>query len=288
MPTPTERLLTLATGLHLHVVEAGPADGPLCVLLHGFPESSYGWRHQIGPLAAAGLRVVVPDQRGYGRSDKPRGIGAYRMDRLAGDVVGLLDALGAERAHVVAHDWGGAVAWTLAAAHPERVERMVILNVPHPVVMRRHLLRDRAQLRRSWYMFFFQLPWLPEWWLRRDDWRNLKRLFRGSSRRGTFGDDELARYAEDCARPGAMRSMIHWYRAALLRPAPRPASWRVRVPTRIVWGALDFALGRDMVAPSAALCEPRADVAWIEEAGHWVQHEEPERVNALIIQHLLG
>lgn len=285
---PTERPITLATGLRLHILEAGPADGPLCVLLHGFPESSFGWRHQIAPLAAAGLRVVAPDQRGYGRSDKPRGVGAYRIDRLAEDVVGLLDTLGTPRAHVVGHDWGGAVAWYLAAAHPERVERMVILNVPHPVVMRRHLLRDRAQLRRSWYMFFFQLPWLPEWWLRRDDWRNLKRLFRGSSRRGTFADDELARYAADCARSGAMRSMIHWYRAALLRPAPRPASWRVRVPTRIVWGARDVALGRDMVAPSAALCQPQADVAWIEEAGHWVQHEEPERVNALILDHLLG
>jgi epoxide hydrolase 4 len=285
---PTERSLTLPTGLRLHLLEAGPPDGPLCVLLHGFPESSYGWRHQIGPLATAGLHVVAPDQRGYGRSDKPRGIGAYRMDRLAGDVVGLIEALGAERAHVVAHDWGGAVAWYLAAAHPERVERLVILNVPHPVVMRRHLLRNRAQLRRSWYMFFFQLPWLPEWWLRRHGWRNLKRVFRGSSRRGPFGDEELARYAEDCARPRAMRSMIHWYRAALLRPPPRPASWRVRVSTRIVWGARDVALGREMVEPSAALCEPQADVAWIEEAGHWVQHEEPERVNALILDHLSG
>jgi epoxide hydrolase 4 len=287
MPPATERSLTLPSGLRLHLVEAGPPDGPLTVLLHGFPESSYGWRHQIGPLADAGLHVVAPDQRGYGRSDKPRGVGAYRMDRLAGDVVGLIEALGAERAHVVAHDWGGAVAWYLAAAHPERVERLVILNVPHPVVMRRHLLRNRAQLRRSWYMFFFQLPWLPEWWLRRNDWRNLKRLFRGSSRRGTFGDEELARYAADCARPRAMRSMIHWYRAALLRPPPRPASWRVRAPTRIVWGVQDIALGREMVEPSAALCH-QADVAWIEEAGHWVQHEEPERVDALILDHLAG
>lgn len=282
-----EREIDLATGIRLHLVEAGPTDGPLTVLLHGFPESSYAWRHQVGPLAAAGLRVVAPDQRGYARSDKPRGIGAYRLDRLAGDVAALVAALGAERARVVGHDWGGAVAWYLAATRPELVERLAILNVPHPAVMRRHLLTDPAQLRRSWYMFFFQLPWLPEWWLRRNDWRNLARVFRATSRRGTFSDADLARYAEDAARPGALTATIHWYRAALLRPPPRPASWRIRPPTRIVWGAQDTALGRELVAPSAALCA-EADVAWIEEAGHWVQHEEPERVNALLAEHLLG
>lgn len=286
-PSPTERLLPLSTGLHLHLTEAGPPDGPLTILLHGFPESSYGWRHQIGPLAAAGLRVVAPDQRGYARSDKPRGIGAYRLDRLAGDVAGLIEALGRERAHVVGHDWGGVVAWYLAASRPERVERLAILNVPHPVVMRRQLRTNPAQLRRSWYMFFFQLPGLPEWWLLRRGGRNIKRMLRGSSRRGTFSDADLDRYAADGARPGAMRAMIHWYRAALLRPPPRPASWRVRVPTRIVWGPRDVALGRETVEPSAALCE-RAEIAWVEEAGHWVQHEEPQRVSSLLAEHLLG
>ncbi|HEX6203438.1 MAG TPA: alpha/beta hydrolase [Thermoanaerobaculia bacterium] len=285
--TPAERTLTLPTGLRLHLVEAGPADGPLCVLLHGFPESSYGWRHQVGPLAAAGLRVVAPDQRGYARSDKPRGLGAYRLDRLADDVAGLIAALGRERAHVVGHDWGGAVAWYLAAARPQRVERLAILNVPHPVVMRRQLRTDPAQLRRSWYMFFFQLPGLPEWWLLRRDGRNLRRMLRGSARRGTFTDADLARYAADCARPGAMRSMIHWYRAALLRPPPRPPSWRIRAPTRIVWGPEDVAIGRETVEPSAALCD-EAEIAWIEGAGHWVQHEEPERVSELLAEHLLG
>lgn len=282
---PTERTLALPTGLRLHVVEAGPADAPLCVLLHGWPESSYAWRHQIAPLAAAGLRVVAPDQRGYGRSDKPRGIGAYRLDRLAADVVDVIQALGRERAHVVGHDWGGNVAWYLAAAWPERVERLAILNVPHPAVMLRHLRTNPAQMRRSWYMFYFQLPGLPEWSLRRRDWRNLKRILRGGSRRGTFSDAELDRYAADWARPGAMRSSLHWYRAAFRRRPPRPASWRVRAPTRIVWGPEDLALGREMVEPSAALCE-RADVVWIDGAGHWVQHEEPERVSALLVDHL--
>ncbi|HUO87157.1 MAG TPA: alpha/beta fold hydrolase [Thermoanaerobaculia bacterium] len=287
MSAPTGRSHYLATGVRLHFVEAGPPDGPLTLLLHGFPESSHAWRHQIGPLAAAGLHVVAPDQRGYALSDKPRGIGSYRLDRLAEDAAALIEAFGAERAHVVGHDWGGAVAWYLAAARPQCVERLAILNVPHPVVMRRHLRSDRAQLRRSWYMFFFQLPWLPEWWLRHGDWRNLKRMFRATSRPGTFSDEDLARYAEDCARPRALRSMIHWYRAALLRPPPRPASWRVQAPTRIVWGAQDRAIGRDMVEPSAALCDD-ADICWIEEAGHWVQHEEPERVGELLLEHLTG
>lgn len=272
-------------GLRLHVATAGPEDGPLCVLLHGFPEFWYGWRHQIGPLTEAGYRVVVPDQRGYGESDKPRNVGAYRLDRLAGDVTGLMDAFGAARAHVVGHDWGAAVAWYLAAASPERVERLAILNVPHPAVMRRHLLTNLSQIRRSWYIFFFQLPRLPEHWIRRRGFRNLKRVFRGASPSGTFSDDDLERYVEAAARPGALRSMIHWYRAAVRRPPPRPASWRITVPTRIVWGRKDVALGEEMAAPSAALCDD-ADVVFLDDAGHFVQHEEPERVSVLVLEHL--
>lgn len=282
-----ERRVPLSTGISLHVVEAGPEDGPVCLLLHGFPESSFGWRTLIGPLAAAGFRVLAPNQRGYARSDKPRGIGAYRLDRMVDDAAALLDAVGAESARVVAHDWGGAVAWYLAAARPERVERLAILNMPHPAAMRRRILRDREQLRRSWYVFFFLLPWLPERSLRRQRWRKLRGAFRASSRPGTFSDEELDRYVADAARPRALTSMLHWYRAAFLRPAPRPASWRVRVPTRIVWGVRDVAIVPELAAESAARCD-RAEVVRLPDAGHWLHHEEPERVASLVLEHLLG
>jgi pimeloyl-ACP methyl ester carboxylesterase len=173
-------------GVQLHVVQCGPAAGPLVVLLHGFPEFWYGWRHQIAALAAAGFRVWVPDQRGYNLSDKPRPVRGYVVDELARDVVGLIDAAGHATAAVVGHDWGAAVAWHLAAQHPARVRRVAVLNVPHPQVMGPALLRKPGQLLRSWYVFFFQLPWLPEavvglrgWWLARQSLRR-------TSRPGTF------------------------------------------------------------------------------------------------------
>src|ERR1700712_2582822 len=144
---------TIATnGIHLHVVEAGPARGPLLILLHGFPEFWYGWHRQIEPLAAAGYHVVVPDQRGYNLSDKPEGIAAYNIDTLARDIVGLIDEAGAAKAYVAGHDWGGAVAWWLGIKHPERIEKLVLLNIPHPQVMRRALLKDSVQRKKSSYM----------------------------------------------------------------------------------------------------------------------------------------
>jgi len=156
----------LPSGICLHVANAGPTDGPLVVLLHGFPEFWYGWRHQIAILAEAGLRVVAPDQRGYNLSDKPAGIAAYRLDTLAEDIVGLAAALGGERFAVVGHDWGGVVAWHLAARFPERVTRAAILNAPHPATLRSYARRRPGQLLKSWYVGFFQLPRLPELALR--------------------------------------------------------------------------------------------------------------------------
>lgn len=152
----------VTNGVRLHVVQTGPQDAPLVILLHGFPEFWYGWRQQIPALAAAGLQVWAPDQRGYNESDKPVGVGAYRIDELVADVVGLIDASGLRRASLVGHDWGAAVAWWVALTAPERLERLVILNGPHPSVMRRHLTRSVRQLLRSWYIFGFQVPWVPE------------------------------------------------------------------------------------------------------------------------------
>jgi len=282
-PGATERFVVTG-GVRLHVVEAGPGDGPLVVLLHGFPEFWYGWRKQIGPLADAGFRQLVPDQRGYNTSDKPEAVSAYRLDALADDVVGLLDEAGRERALVVGHDWGAVVGWWLAMTRPDRVERLAVLNVPHPAVMRRHLLTNPRQLLRSWYIFLFQVPGLPEWWIARNDFRNGCRAMR-TSRRGSVTDADLARYREAWAQPGALRGMVSWYRAALRSLGTRAPSPRVRVPTLMLWGARDVALGREMAEPSIALCDD-GRLVFLEDATHFVQHDEPDRVNRELLAFL--
>src|SRR5882672_9166962 len=148
--------------IELHAVTTGPKDGPVVVLLHGFPEFWYGWRKQIEPLAAAGFHVIVPDQRGYNLSSKPSGVAAYSLTELVSDVIAIADQLDQEKIYLAGHDWGAAVAWSAALLHPQRVAKLVVLNVPHPSVMRKFMKTRLRQVLRSWYMFFFQLPWLPE------------------------------------------------------------------------------------------------------------------------------
>ena len=277
-------------GVRLHLVEAGPDDGPLVVLLHGFPEFWYGWRHQIGPLARAGWRVWAPDQRGYGQSSAPPDVAAYDVDRLADDVLALLDAAGAERAPVVGHDWGAVVAWWLAMRDPDRVERLAVLNVPHPLAYRELVLRSPSQVARSWYVAFFQLPALPERALRRFGTRAL----RLSSAPGTsaspspsgFSDADLARYRAAWARPGAARGMISWYRAAARRAGRlHPGDPEVRPPTLILWGEDDVALDARLAGRSLAYC---ADGRLVTFPGvsHWVQHEAADAVTRELLAFL--
>lgn len=270
-------------GLALHVVEAGPADGPPVILLHGFPEFWFGWRHQIGPLARAGYRVIAPDQRGYGLSDKPEGLDAYRLVRLTRDVVALADALGLGRFGLAGHDWGGIVAWSVAARHPDRVERLAILNAPHPDTTWRVIRRDPVQLLRSYYVALFQLPGLPERMLAANDHAALARALTGSSRSGTFGPEDLARYREAWTRPGALTAMLGWYRALVRRPPGRVG--RVARPALILWGRRDTALGAAFADESLALCD-RGRIRWFDEATHWVQHEEAASVNAELVAFL--
>lgn len=271
-------------GVRLHVVEAGPEDGPLVLLLHGFPEFWYGWREQIEPLAAAGFHVIVPDQRGYNKSDKPGPISAYTLDKLALDVVGLIDALGSRKAHVVGHDWGGAVAWWLGIHHEDRIGKLALLNIPHPSVMRRTLFTSLRQLRKSWYIFFFQIPLLPDWGFRRNGFEYAEKTLRKTSRPGTFTDADIVLYREAWSQPGAVRSSIHWYRAA-----PRAqhrlseTGGRVRVPTLLLWGKQDRFLGHEMAQPSIDFCDD-GRMEFFADATHWLQHEEPERVNRRLIE----
>jgi pimeloyl-ACP methyl ester carboxylesterase len=275
----------ISNGVRLHVVEAGPEDGPLLILLHGFPEFWYGWRRQIGPLAAAGFRVQCPDQRGYNLSGKPRGVSSYNLDRLAGDVVGLIDAAGAAKARVVGHDWGGIVGWWLGIRHPQRLERLALLNIPHPLVMEHTLWHSSVQRKKSNYIFFFQLPWLPERLFSRNDFAYAEKSLRGSSRPGTFTDEDIARYKEAWSQGQAVRSMLHWYRAALRAKPQRPKTARVTVPTLLIWGTQDRFLGQEMAPASIDLCD-QGRLELIPEATHWVQLEEPARVNRLLVDFL--
>jgi epoxide hydrolase 4 len=274
-------------GIQLHAVRAGPADGPLVILLHGFPEFWYGWRQQIPALAKAGYRVWVPDQRGYNLSDKPAGIGAYALDLLAEDVVGLIDTAGRKTAVVIGHDWGANVAWWLAAKYPERLSQMVAINVPHYAVMARHLRQSRAQLRKSWYIFFFQLPWLPEALIRRNNYQAAVRALQESSRPGTFSAKDIDQYRQAWSQPGAMTAMINWYRAIIQKRPTSSPSPRIQVPTLLIWGAQDMFLDQAMAQPSVDLCE-NGRLALIPEASHWVHHEEPAQVNELITTFLRG
>jgi pimeloyl-ACP methyl ester carboxylesterase len=215
-------------GIELDTIVAGPADGPLVVLLHGFPESSRGWRRQVGPLAAAGLRVAAPDQRGYGLSDKPRGVAAYAIGPLADDVLGLADAFGRERFAVVGHDWGAAVAWHLAARDPGRVERAAVLNGVGVSVGRDYARARPGQTLRSWYIGLFQAPALPELALRADGFARLRSAMTRSSRPGTFTEEDFRRYGEAWARPArpSARSRSHAARAsALVANAPPRTRW---------------------------------------------------------------
>jgi pimeloyl-ACP methyl ester carboxylesterase len=289
---PATRTKVEANGLRFDVLQAGPRGAPLVLLLHGFPEGAGCWRHQIDALVAAGYRVWAPDQRGYGSSDRPRGARNYRLPLLAADAFGLIDAAGAVSARVVGHDWGGAVAWWMAHARPDRIERLAILNCPHPEVMRRALLTNPRQMLRSWYIAFFQLPWLPEALLGAGDGALLARGLRRSSREGAFQKSDLDAYRRDWRRPGALGAMIDWYRGARypLRIGGRvgaAAAPKVLPPTLLLWGRRDHALGAELAKPTLARC---ADVqlVFLDEATHWLQHEEPERVNAALLEHLQG
>lgn len=270
-------------GIKLHVAMAGPKEGQPVLLLHGFPEFWYGWRKQIPALVEAGYRVIIPDQRGYNLSDKPKGTRAYAMDKLADDILGLMDALGYEEVHLIGHDWGGLVGWALAIWHPERLHKIGILNAPHPDVMIRFLRRgDPEQLRRSWYFFTFQIPWLPEYLMRKNDWRRMVLALRGSGKVHTFTNEDIAEYKGAWSRPGAVTAMLNWYRASRYLPKLLKDT-RVKVPSLLIWGMEDTALSHRMARPSIDYCDDGALVLF-EAATHWVQHDEAEAVNQLLIE----
>lgn len=274
-PPWTDRLRHV-NGIRLHCLEAGPESGPPVLLLHGFPEDSRAWKKQIGPLARAGFRVVAPDLRGYHLSDRPAGVQAYRIDTLLDDVVALIHSLGYTRAHVVGHDWGGIIAWALAIRSPEVVDRLAVLNAPHPAAFRREL-RRAEQKRRSWYVAFFQLPWLPEQLL------PLLGRYALHGRPGSFSAADLTGYQAAWSQPGAASAMIHYYRALVRFGNVEGA--RVQAPTLLLWGMQDVALVPEL---SEGLEEwvPDLRVMRFPDATHWLMRDEPVRVNNLLTEFL--
>ncbi|MGI8507068.1 MAG: alpha/beta fold hydrolase [Solirubrobacteraceae bacterium] len=271
--------------VRLHYVEAG--EGPLVVLLHGFPEFWFSWRFQIPALAAAGFRVVAPDMRGYNLSSRPADVAAYDIDRLAADIRDLIHERGAESAFLVGHDWGAAVAWAAAMNHPEVVERLAILNVPHPRRMLRGLRQPR-QAVKSWYMFFFQLPWLPERLVRAGSWFFFRYGFEHDARPGAFTPQDISQYVEAWQQPGAATAMINYYRG-IFRQSPKRAEGRLRVvqaPTLVIWGERDRYLGAELAEPDRADVPHLEGVIRLPGASHWVHHDEPERVGQLLVEFL--
>lgn len=264
----------------LHYVEAG--DGPLVLLLHGFPEFWYSWRLQIEPLVKAGYRVVAPDLRGYNLSSGPDDFTAYTADKLAADVHGLIRELGAASAMVVGHDWGGSVAWSLAMNHPEVVDRLVILNAAHPRKLNEGLKSPR-QLLRSWYFFYFQFPGLPERRAARNGWEFFKGFQRDA--RPPYTQQENDRYVEAWSQPGAAKAMIDYYRAAV-RLGSKQKVLPISAPTLVIWGQGDRYLGPDLAEPHQEDVPNLDRVERLPNASHWVHHDEAERVNKLLIDFL--
>jgi pimeloyl-ACP methyl ester carboxylesterase len=272
-------------GLRLHVAQAGPEGGPLIILLHGFPEYWGGWRKLYPALAEAGLRVWMPDQRGYNLSDKPAAMPDYNLDILIQDILGLIEASGQERVIVLGHDWGGVVAWWLANKHPEKVEKLIILNCPHHRVFAEESRTVWQQRLKIWYMFFFQIPRLPEFLLGLGNHAILAALMRRSSRPGSFSEGDIADYRGAWGQPGAIRAMLNWYRAMFQTKPARPDSWRIQVPTLIIWGKQDGVLRWQMAEASAKLCDS-AEVVYIDEATHWVASDAPAAVSEHILRFL--
>ncbi|CAA9460301.1 MAG: Epoxide hydrolase [uncultured Rubrobacteraceae bacterium] len=274
-------------GVRLHYVEAG--EGPLVVLLHGFPQFHHMWRFQIPVLVDAGFRVVAPDMRGYNLSDKPDGIEHYRIETLARDVEQLIAERGEERATVIGHDWGAIVAWFVAMQHAKRVEKLAILNVPHPARFLYDGLSMPKQILKSFYVFFFQIPRLPEKLLSANDFAVLRAGFRrDAARHGAFSEEDVERYVEALARPGALTAAINYYRALFRGPSKtREKLRKIEAPTLVIWGEKDAFLSRELAEPGP-LWVPNLRVERLPEASHWVAEDRPEEVNALLLSFLNG
>jgi epoxide hydrolase 4 len=274
-------------GIDLHVVAAG--KGPVVILLHGFPENWRSWLQQIPVLAAAGFSVLVPDLRGYNLSERPAERDAYKLDHLVADVAALVHATGYARAHIVGHDWGGIIAWSFADRYPELVDKLVILNAPHPKIYLEKV-RHLPQMLRSWYVLFFLLPRLPELMLSANNYQAIRDMFQlRPARRGAFGKRDIEHYIEALSQPGALTAALNYYRANVPGGTLRKFAQggRINAETLVIWGELDPALGPELLDGLSNVA-PRVRVYRIPHASHWVQNEAPAEVNQALVDFLKG
>ena len=273
-------------GARIHCVRSGK-DGPLFLMVHGFPEFWYSWRHQLREFGST-HRAVAMDLRGYGESDKPPGREAYRMRELTADLREVIRHYGDGPAVLAGHDWGGAVAWNFAHRHPEVLSHLIILNCPHPKIFVKRGLKSPRQLMKSWYMGFFQIPWLPEWVLPRGNARLIGEMFRTSAANPeAFTEEDLLAFRESALRPGALRSMLAYYRN-LRSPsdsAGDQGTKTIAVPTLMLWGEKDVALGKDLTRGTEEYA-PDLTLRFLPECGHWTQQDRPEDVNRHIREFL--
>jgi len=268
-------------GIRLHYVSQG--KGPLALLLHGFPEFWYSWRHQL-PFLADKYFAVAPDLRGYNLSDKPQGIAAYNIDTLTEDVKNLITFFGEKKATVIAHDWGGVIAWHLAAFFPEVVEKLVIMNAPHPRAFSREIKNNPKQRKASWYIYMFQIPWVPEWYVRRADFKMLDKIFTGWARRKeAFSEEDIRHFKTAMGQPGCLTAAINYYRA-MMRGSKSSGSMKkyplIKVPTLIFWGDEDLPFKR----PSQILRDSisGAELITAHGAGHSPHEETPDFFNEIL------
>jgi pimeloyl-ACP methyl ester carboxylesterase len=273
--------------VRLAVAEAGEGGEPV-ILLHGFPEMAHSWRHQLPALADAGFHAIAPDLRGYGDSDRPPAVDDYAAPKLAGDIVGLITALGHERAHLVGHDWGGSLAWALAARAPEVVRTLSALNAPHPVASS-ETRQEPEQQQKAWYMLLFNFPGVAEAWLSKDDFANLRRFVFDTAAPEAFPPEDRERFVAALARDGALTAALNWYRANI-----PPSSWLspppdmppVTVPTMVVWGEADAYMGEPVLQRSMQKVTGPLRLERLPGVSHWVQQEAPDAVNALLLDFL--
>ncbi len=266
--------------------EAG--EGELVVLLHGFPELSHSWRAQLPALAEAGYRAVAPDLRGYGDSDAPPEVADYAFPKIVGDIVGLIGALDADSAHIVGHDWGGSIAWALAARAPHLVKSLMILNSPHPIASA-EARQIPEQQQKSWYMLLFQFPEVAEQWLANDNFANLRRFVFDTAAPGTFPADDREVFCTALARPGRLTAALNYYRANIppenwLKPPPELPP--IEVPTTIIWAGGDAYMSPILLEKSIERVSGPLHVERLPGVSHWVQQEVPGQVNALLVEAL--
>ncbi len=271
-----------ANGLSFEVLTCGEGDR-LALCLHGFPEHAISWRHQLPALTDLGFRVWAPNLRGYGKSSRPKGVKSYCLDNLVADVAGLIDASGAREVVLLAHDWGAAIAWEFAYRQVRPLSKLVIMNVPHPACFMKGV-KTLKQLRKSWYIFFFQIPFLPEYLLGRKGAKAVGDAFaRTSCDRDRFPDDLLAVYSANATQPGALKAMINYYRAAYrYHKWPDPEDFPIiDTPTLLVWGEEDMALGKELTIDTDQFVS-NLTTRYLTGVSHWVQQEAPNSVNAMV------